>query len=319
MSVKKANSSTKQSAAETHHHANVRFAWHHIRGAVPADWEVTAYAVEDRVGRLEFNTRHGLQAVVSWEPCKREPDRRTTMISFLANNIIGKDKSKRSSAHQLRSVDLQTEDCGEFLLGWLDESKPVQAMAYKPESKHLIRWIFEGHSTPQGREKIIRPILKSCDLNNDPDSCEYNLHGIHCHLPRDYKIEDIVTLPANVMMSFESEATKRRAVFRRWGMADMIFTSGDLLEFYKPVLRTRSINVAECAPCHVNGHEGLVCKFDAPREFHSDRFMRRRWHNGIAVIWHDRPANRIYTFEQIGPDKTPELDFTKTTMLNFQQ
>ena len=285
------------------------FAWHHIRGEVPADWEVTAYSVEDRVGRLEFNTRAGLQAVVSWEPCKREPDRRTTMTSFLANNIIGKQ-----NAGKLRNADFRTEDCGAFLLGWLDESHPSQALAYDPSSAHIIRWVFEGLSTPRGRAETIRPILSSCDFNNDPAACEYRLHGVRCSLPRDYKIEDMVSLPANIMMSFESETTKRRAVFRRWGMAEMIFNGGDLLEFYKSVLRTRSIHITESKMCRVSGHEGRICVFDAPREFHSDRFMRRRWTNGAAVIWHDRPANRICTFEQIGPDNTPELDFTQTVM-----
>jgi len=283
------------------------FAWHHIRGTVPGDWEITAYSVEDRVGRLEFNTRLGLQAVVSWEPCKREPDRATTMVSFLANHIIGKQ-----NAGGLRVTDLRTEDCGAYLLGWLDDAKPSQAIAYDPQTGHLTRWIFEGHTSPHGRRQIIRPILASCDFNNDPDTCEYHLHGVRCRLPRDYRIEDITTLPANVMMSFESVETKRRAVFRRWGMADMVYDGRGLAGFYKPILRTRSADITESRPCRVSGHEGLICLFDAPREFHHDRFMRRRWNNGIAVIWHDIPANRICTFEQIGPDGTPELGFPAT-------
>ena len=41
------------------------FAWHHLRGAVPAGWEVSRYSVEDRDGRLEFTDRDGLRATAS--------------------------------------------------------------------------------------------------------------------------------------------------------------------------------------------------------------------------------------------------------------
>ncbi|NLB68336.1 MAG: hypothetical protein GX804_01425 [Lentisphaerae bacterium] len=284
-----------------------QFAWHHVRAKVPSDWEITAYSVEDRVGRIEFNTRHGLQATVSWEPCKREPDRLTTMTAFIVNNILGK-----SNARNLRSTDISTETFSNFLLGWLDDETPCQAMAYNPESNHLIRWIFEGYSDRTGRTDTIYPILESFDFNDDEDLCEYNLHGIHCKLPWDYKIEDIIVLPANVMMNFESELTKRKTVFRRWGMASMIFDGRELTDFYRPILRSHSIIIDNAKPCRVNGHDARRILFNAPREHHSERFMRRRWHNGIALIWHNTDTNRIYTAEQIGPDNTPELDFSVT-------
>ena len=283
-----------------------KFAWHHVRAEVPPDWEVSAYSVEDRAGRIEFNTRRGLEGIVSWEPCKREPDRLTTMAVFLANNIIGKKNAKG-----LRATDISTEVAGEFLLGWLDDDKPCQAIAYNPASGHIVRWVFEGRANERERTKIMRPILESFDFNADPDACEYILHGIHCRLPWDYKIEDMAALPANAMMSFESEATKRKAIFRRWGLASMIRGEMGLLDFYKPILRSHSTYIDNAAPRRVNGHEALLATFNALREHHSDRFMRRRWHDGKALIWHDKNANRIYTFEQIGPEGTPELDIAK--------
>lgn len=282
------------------------FAWHHVRATVPADWEVSAYSVEDRTGRLEFNTRQGLQGIVSWEPCNREPDRLTTMATFLANHIIGKKNPRK-----LRTTDILTSEVGRFLVGWVDETMPCQAMGYDARGGHLIRWVFEGHTSKVDRETLIRPILESCDFNDDEDACEYNLHGIHCSLPWDYKIEDIIVLPANVMMSFESEDSKRRAIFRRWGLADMVLGKQDLTSFYKPILRTHSIEVESCTPCHVSGCDARQLTFNAPREFHSDRFMRRRWTNGKAVVWHDAKANRVYTFEQIGPDDSQELEFSE--------
>ena len=88
-------------------------AWHHLRVEVPWTWEVTAYAIEDRVGRLEFNDRHGLLATIGWEPCDREPDREGTMRVFLQNNVLGKDAARR-----VEPDDLEVADIGPFRLGW---------------------------------------------------------------------------------------------------------------------------------------------------------------------------------------------------------
>lgn len=280
------------------------FAWHHVRASVPPGWEVTAYSVEDRTGRLEFNTRRGLEGIVSWEPCAREPDRLTTMANFLANNIIG-----RKDARGLRASDIHTEEAGPFVVGWLDETRPCQALAYDAAGACLVRWVFEGHGTAAARHDVIRPILESFDFNDDSAACEYRLHGIHARLPRDYKIEDIAVLPANVMMSFEALTTKRRAIFRRWGLADLVLGRKTLDAFYTPIVKALSIEVEAFAPCRVSGCEARRVRFNAPREHHAERYMRRRWSGGTAVVWHDAAANRVYAFEQIGPEKTEELIF----------
>ncbi|MBR1608382.1 MAG: hypothetical protein IJ678_02065, partial [Kiritimatiellae bacterium] len=70
------------------------FAWHHLRGRTPRGWEVSRYSMEDRAGRLEFADRTGLRATAAWEPCDREPDRATTMASFVAGNVLGKAEAR---------------------------------------------------------------------------------------------------------------------------------------------------------------------------------------------------------------------------------
>ncbi len=278
-------------------------AWHHVRTTVPHDWEVTAYSVEDRIGRMEFSTRKGLQAVVSWEPCKGEPDRLTTMKTFLQNNILGKKSPRRIDS-------VNTEDAGVFLVGWSeDESLPCQAIAHDMAGAHIVRWVFEGYASEAGRRNVVRPVLESFDFNKDASGCEYALHGVRCRLPWDYKIEDIVTLPANVMMTFEGEKSRRRVFLRRWGLASYLLGTSDLYEFYGRVLRSLNIQYELVRRCTVNGMDGRILRFSALREHHSDRFMRRRWHNGQAVIWHDAASNRICTFEQIGPEKSEALAF----------
>ena len=275
------------------------FAWHHLRGAVPGDWEVSRYSVEDRDGRLEFANRDGLRATASWEPCEREPDRATTMATFLERNLLGRAAARERG---LRRDDLRTEEIGPFLVGRLDDALPVQALAYDRAGERLVRWIFEGAADVRGRREIVAPVLSSCDFNDDPDVCEYNLFGIHAVLPRDYRVEDMVVLPANVLVSFEQEKGRSRATFRRWGLAAFLRGEDSLLDFYARVVRTNRIEVLSSEPRTVGGHEGLLARFSAPREHHAERYFMRRWHNGLAYVWHDRAANRIHSFEQVGPD-----------------
>lgn len=284
------------------HQAGGAFAWHHIRGVVPADWEITAYSLESLEGRLEFNSRRGLEAVVRWEPSRPELDRRATMATSLTKQFTGKER-------KLRPDDIITAEIGPFLVGWLDETLPCQALGYKTKSGHLIRWIFEGHASKANREKIVRPILESCDFNQDEAICEYNVSGIHCTLPWDYKIKDVALLPADVMMSFESDASQRRAIFRRWGLAERILSNQTLASFYTAILSTQGIIVDTSAPCRVDTWDALRLVFNAAEQPGSERAKRRRWHNGIAIIWYDKEANRIYAFEQIGPEATETLDF----------
>ena len=73
------------------------------------------------------------------------------------------------------------------------------------------------------------------------------------------------------------------------------------------VVRTHKYEILSCERCEINGGDGRRVRFAAPRQFHGDRFMARRWKNGLAYVWHDRAANRIGVFEQIGPKTHVEL------------
>lgn len=338
-------------------HSTDLVAWHHLRVEVPDTWEVAAYSVEDRVGRLEFNDRGGLLATVSWEPCDREPDRESTMRIFLQNNVLGKDAERR-----VVPDDLETAVIGPFLLGWDRKGTgPCQALAWAvasprppqrggslrgwsgagtaPDSTarqkdatasentdlarqratenekretttgHLLRWIFEPRVRSGGLrwDAALAPILSTFDFN-DGDWKEYRLHRLHCRLPADYEIEDVIVLPANVKFVFEHPTHHRRLTFRRWGMAEMILRGLSVGAFHAHILKTDGAAIRSQTPCDVYGMEGCLSEYDAPREHHADRFMARRWKNGRGYVWYDRDAMRLYAFEQIGPDKSPALD-----------
>ncbi|MBQ9727380.1 MAG: hypothetical protein IJV65_07735 [Kiritimatiellae bacterium] len=274
------------------------FAWHHVAGRVPADWEVSRYAVEDRAGRIEWATRRGLEATVGWEPCEREPDRETTMKAFLAREMADSRGGRRV---RMREEDFRTKEVGPFLVGWADERLPVQALAYDRFGGKLVRWIFEGRSSERGRAALVEPVVAATGFNDDPATCEYRLFGIRCVLPRDYKIEDMAAFPANAMMAFEGDESHARVTFRRWGLADLILEGKTLRSLYEEVVRTNGVRVESAEPRRICGCEGFVARFSAPREHHAERYFMRRWHNGLAYVWHDRAANRINAFEQVGP------------------
>jgi hypothetical protein len=268
---------------------------------------VTAYSVEDRAGRLEFGTREGLMGIVSWEPCDREPDRQTTMLSFLRRNVLGKDQGRELPAGAMRTAAI-----GPFEMGWIGDGGPCQALAYSAGARKLVRWVFEPLASGglDWRSRVA-PVLQSFDFN-EGDRVEFWLHGIHALLPREYLIEDIMALPANVMMAFESADTQRRATFRRWGLPDMLLAGGSLGAFHERILKTGGCAVQSVTACAVDGMEACLSVYDAPREHHMDRFMGRRWPDGRAVLWHDRDEQRLYAFEQVGPAKSTVLEFAET-------
>jgi hypothetical protein len=281
-------------------------AWHHLRTQVPPDWEVGVYSVEDRAGRLEFVTRHGLMAMVSWEPCEREPDRRSTMMSFLQSNILGGRKQRDAVVEGFVGSSV-----GKFELGWLEDG-PCQALAYSPAASKLIRWVFEPiMAEGAGWPRPVEPILRSFDFNDGP-RFEVRLHGIKASLPREYHIEDASVLPANVTLTFEHIKNKRRAIFRRWGLPDLLLAGKPLAEFQETVLRAGGCTVQSVKSAEVSGMEACEAVYEAPREHHMDRFMGRRWPNGKAVMWYNRDEKRLYSFEQVGPAKSAELKFEET-------
>ena len=280
-----------------------------MRVEVPATWEVTAYSAEDRVGRLEFNDRHGLLATVGWEPCGREPDRDGTMRVFLQNNVLGRDVRRR-----VEPDDLETADIGPFRLGWDRQGAgPCQALAWHAARRKLLRWTFEPCVRTGGLrwDAAVRPILSTWGFNDGPET-EYRLRGLHCRLPEGYELEDAAVLPANVMFVFEHARHRRRATFRRWGMDALILGGLPLGAFHARILQAGGAFVRRQEPCRVDGLEACRTEYDAPREHHADRFMGRRWRNGVGWIWHDREEMRLYAFEQIGPADSPPLDFSRT-------
>jgi hypothetical protein len=279
-----------------------RIAWHHFRFRIPADWEVTSYAMERRVGRLEFSTRRGFEAMVSWEPCKREPDRESTMLSFLEKLVPG----ERKRPDRIRAGALQTWESGGFLVGWCDETRPCQALKYLAESKVLLRWVFERG--PRSRlDDVWLPVLKSWRPNDGPVR-RYHLFGLDFVLSAEFELEEMNALPANVRLLFESDR-RHRVTFRRWGLPEVILQGVAVQDFYPRFLNSQGCMAGKVKSDTLYGMPAVWVTYSQVGQHRMDHFMGRFWEGGQAVCWHDRTEKRIYAFEQIGPRHVDLLRF----------
>lgn len=276
-------------------------AWHHFKARVPPDWEITSYSEEDRTGRLEFSTRRGFQATVSWEPCKRAPDLETTMVSFLQNNVPGLESGDIRSGD-----DLHIEEVGIFQVGYHSDKMPCQALAYLPDEKKLLRWVF-APARKRVLSKVWKPILQSIEPNRG-DAVEVAIFGLHFFAPSVYSLEDMKVTPANVMLGYESRK-KVRFIVRRLGLAGLLLRGHAPHVFYRAFLGKQKCVVAECNAATMSGMPAAHARYKKRGEYQMDKFMGRFWSNGEAWFWHNEEENRLYSFEQIGPRRRPLVAF----------
>jgi len=279
-----------------------QLAWFHFQFRIPAEWEVTAYSIDDLAGRLEFSTRKGFQARVRWEACRQTPDIQTTMLTFLRQNMPDAESQSPAAA-----MNINTKNAGIFLMGHLGENAPCQAVAYLEQPKILLHWAF-GPYDERAAEDVWMPILQSFQPN-DGEIIRYAIYGMDFQLPNSYQLEDMKVLPANVMMAFES-SNKAQATFRRWGMPDLLLQERSLEVFFPWFLRTQGCRIENVEKSVVSGMEAVKISYEKRGEHQMDRFIGRPWKNGKAWLWHDRDEMRVYAFEQIAPPKRPLLKMT---------
>lgn len=267
-------------------------AWHHAGFDVPADWEVTAYAIEPRQGRLEFSTRRGVEATYSWEPCRRAPSPVSIMNDFLAR-IAAPDATTRA--------EVTIEDCGLFSLGLAGEERPLQALLYRPTEAKLLRWVFDRRW--HADMHTLRRILGSLRAN-DGAIRTYRLAGLDLRLPAGFEIESMAVYPANVMILFE-RADRVRVTARRWGLPEVILAGRPLTDFYRGFLAAQGCQVEAIEAAPLGPWEGARARYRQRGEHQLDRFMGRAWRDGLAWLWWQRAERRLYAFETIGPPGRP--------------
>ena len=259
-------------------------AWHHFKTVIPAEWEVTAYAVEARVGRIEFSTRCGLQAVVSWEPCRSDPDLDRTMRGFFYKLAI-------------EDAAIESRSSGRFLLGYCKERNLAQGITCMAESFILIRWIFENETA---RENAVQDrIMQSMEPNRGA-LIEYALFGLHLRIPEGFELEDAVTQPANVLLGFE-RPDRARLTFRRWGLPEYVLEGLSLDEYLEKFMKAQGGRVSYVSKVSFLGHDCARAEYAQRGQYQMDRFMGRPWPGGVARLWIDEDEKRLYCCQMIAP------------------
>lgn len=279
-----------------------QIAWHHLDCSIPSAWEPARYAIEPRAGRIEFVERRAARAVVSWEPCRREPDRRATLRDYLRARVL-----ELRPRTEFAPEDVRTAEHGRFFAGWHDELPQVQALTWLPESRVLLRWIFNEGQSGGTPAPWIADILRSY-RPNDGAIRRYRLFGLNVHLPKQYEIELMAVYPANVMIAFESR-DKRRITCHRWGLPGHLLGKEPLDRFYSRILATDGAEIVKTEPARVGSHEACRLRYRQRPLHQMERYFGRGWTDGEAIIWHDRAAARLYACEQIGPESSPPIPF----------
>ncbi|MBN1256295.1 MAG: hypothetical protein JXA52_01170 [Planctomycetes bacterium] len=273
-------------------------AWHSFQFLIPKLWEVTAYSTSEREGRLEFNTRSGVEAQLSWQKCKREPNIEETMNKF-HRELLHKNSPEEFKTFK----QLSYHDYGAFKVGFDTMARPCQAALYQEEEKQLLRWIFPRYD-PEKLQTLWVPLWESYQPNNG-DFKHWAVFGLDVMIPKTFQLETIAALPANVMLIFEG-GKRMRLSFHRWGIPDLLLGGRTLAEFYEDFLVGGGAKIEEVQRQKFRGMEGVVIDYNERAEYAMDK-LYGRW-QGQGTIWYNREELRIYAFEQVGSRKAKRLE-----------
>ena len=279
-------------------------AWHYFACKVPANWEVIRFGTSDRKGTLNFSTRKGAVASISWEQMRKRPVAVNVMNDFMARHLLAiKEVGK------IEQVKLRLETLGEWTLGsWMDDY-PLQATRYLEDQGVFLQWAFP-HSTHAELQQLHEPLLKSLQLNNE-DWREWCLWKFPIVLPAGFRPVEVNALPASESMKF-SNPQKAQVVINRWGLTGEILKKQSLKEFSIKQFDKLMIRIVDLEETSLNGHDAIRFKLKKRGEMHLDKLYGRYW-DGDAIIWHNPEVKRIYCIRQIVPNKIQPLNLEGLT------
>ena len=274
-------------------------AWHFVQCQIPDDWECTHFNTEAMRGRLQFNTRNGIQATLHWRIFKHNIDE-VRMI----NEVHKRHLEKNEPEHFMRFMELQQYNRGGFIFAHDIPGQLAHATHFDQENKIHLHWVFPNYTEERARD-IFNPILESY-RENVGDTRRWSLYGIKGTLPNTYGPIEIEPIPANVNIIFE--VPKHHHVhLRRLGLPDIIMNGNSLFGFYGNFQKKLRRRVTAKKEFTFHGMEAVELEIEQRGEFAMDK-LAGRWWRGNATIWHNKEEQRLYTFEQIGGKKTKRLE-----------
>ena len=297
-----ASAEAGQDPSVGHNGESAALAWIHGSFRIPGDWEITHFATSEAEGRLDFANRHGHQARLAWQPCKRTPDCERIMSAFYERYLL------RESREEVKAFSgLRTEPAGRFLLGYHTPENPSQAALYREAKRTLLIWTFPP-CPGESPAKRWRPLLDSFAPNDGPWR-EWAAFGLHFFLPRGFALEAVTCFPANVSLTFENAAGQRCAC-HRWGIPGELLRGTDLAGFYRKVIAADGGRVLSTQPGDYRGMASVAATIERPGARGVERLYGAAW-KGSGRIWHNTEERRLCAFEQSGPRKAQPLDEEK--------
>lgn len=273
-------------------------AWQHLRARVPADWEVTKYTLSAVKGKLDFHTRHGYQATVTWQTCQATPDIQRMMTVFYLKSMNSADKGER------QRLKLQHEGANGFDIAFRDPGKPVQASRYLADQKVLIQWLFPSYSSSR-LTHTCKPVLDSFQTNHG-ETKSWRLFGINLDLPSTFEPDLVSALPAATTMVFVNPR-RLKITANRWGLPEETLAGRDLAGMFTQLLSRRGCRTTAIQHTTFKGMDAVHVELMQRGEFRMDR-MSGRWWRGEGWVWNHLEELRLYAVTQVGPKKAERVD-----------
>ena len=274
-------------------------AWHYFQCQIPDDWECTHFNTEPQLGRLQFNTKDGLQGTLHWRLCKHAIDE-VKMINEVHKRHLEQHDNERYNTF----IELQQYNRGGFIFAHDIPGQICHATYFVAEHKIHLHWIFPNYTEERARE-IFSPILESCKENID-EQRRWALYGMDGYLPQTYAPIEIEPIPANVSIIFEGPK-HHHIYFRRFGLPDILMNGTTLFGFYGNYQKKIRRRVTAKKEFVFNGMEAIELEIEQRGEYSMDK-LAGRWWKGNGFIWHNVEEQRLYCFEQVGSKKTKRLE-----------
>lgn len=261
-----------------------RLAWHGCACDLPRDWEVTAYHLDANKGEFRLNRRIEPVAQLTWSAMRGQPDVPGLLQELHRRWGDAKGEPVREGAE---------EPCGPWCVLRPRERAPVRAACWHPDGRFLA-WAFGS-----AREDEWRPLLQSSRIELASQEREWAIFGLRARLPALWQPDQLIALPANVILTAEGRRRGRIAV-RRLGLAEHQLAGLTLEDFYLRRLRSEGCRVDELSPGEHLGHPAVRAGFTRRGEHAMEQVLGRRW-PGQGLLWHDRGLKRLVSAEVWGP------------------
>ncbi|MFW5829508.1 MAG: hypothetical protein ACOCXA_04535, partial [Planctomycetota bacterium] len=278
---------------------NQEIAWWWWDGRMPDDWECVRYKNWQERGQLEFCNRAGLQAIYTWRRVEKAVDLRRTA------EAMHKEWLQREAPERLAGFGrLDLRERGDFQILWDVPSDPAHLLRYLPDQRMLLHWLSTDPD-PDKVQRLLEPMVASYQ-RNDGEHRRWRLLGIAADLPKSFEPVEIQAIPANVHIAFEGPR-HLHLPYRRLGLAESHLLQNDLFSFYGPLQKRLWRKVYGREDLTWRGHEAVRLQIEQRGQYALEK-LTGRWWRGEALMWHDRPAKRLYALEQVGPKRAKRVE-----------